>query len=336
MDANIRSFVINSDLLGKKLLQQQNLLERILPFRYRSISSSARGIGGVVLNKQEQKAIREKAEAFLTQVMAQQASQLRELNQRRISADEYFEKMPELVEQLCEQSRRFADQCHRLKFMFDWGVPPQPEWMDHFIDQFVQLREGKTLWTERGVYGVAGLKRAGNFLELCSGDGFNTFHYYRPFAKKIIAVDFDPTALAHARRYNSAANIEFREHDIRGAFPEGQFDNILWDAAIEHFTEEEIAAIMANIKKALTPEGILSGYTLIEHPDGKSLHHHEREFYSMQDLASFLEPYFPEIRIFETIHPERHNLYFYASESVLPFDDNWQHGLRISSSEPRA
>ena len=142
------------------------------------------------------------------------------------------------------------------------------------------IQRGKTLWTERGVYNVAGLKPGGNYLELCSGDGFNTFHYYRPFARSITAVDFDETALRHAREYNDAENIEFRKADIRTEFPVGQYDNILWDAAIEHFTEDEIASIMGNIKASLKPGGILSGYTLVEPEDGgKHLHHHEREFH---------------------------------------------------------
>ena len=35
-------------------------------------------------------------------------------------------------------------------------------------------------------------------------------------------------------------NIEFILGDIRNDIPEGPFDNVIWDAAIEHFTEEEI------------------------------------------------------------------------------------------------
>jgi hypothetical protein len=38
--------------------------------------------------------------------------------------------------------------------------------------------------------------------------------------------------------------------------PEGIFDNVIWDAAIEHFTEEEIDGIMKNIKARLKPNGI--------------------------------------------------------------------------------
>ena len=84
--------------------------------------------------------------------------------------------------------------------------------------------------------------------------------------------------------------------------PEGVFDNIVWDAAIEHFTEAEIADLMANIKKRLTPVGILSCFTIVERLDGKkSLSHHEHEFKSKDDLARFFRPHFRDVRVFETI-----------------------------------
>jgi SAM-dependent methyltransferase len=237
-----------------------------------------------------------------------------------------------ITEQSCQLARSFSAQVHSSKMFHDWSVPPSPEWMDHFIDQHFQTRHRQvTFWMERGVYGVLALKPGGRFLELCCGDGYNTFHFYSPFADNIIACDFDPSALAHARAHNQAANVTFVEADIRTSMPQGRFDNVLWDAAIEHFTEEQIAAIMSGIKDRLGGQGVLSGYTLVEKADGKYLHQHEREFRSMADLADFLKPWFSTVRVFETIHPARHNLYFWASDnaSAVPFDETWQHGLSI-------
>jgi SAM-dependent methyltransferase len=80
--------------------------------------------------------------------------------------------------------------------------------------------------------------------------------------------------------------------------PERVFDNIVWDAAIEHFTEAEIADLMANIKKRLTPTGILSGFTIVERSDGKKmLPHHEYEFKSKDDLARFFRPHFQNVKV---------------------------------------
>jgi SAM-dependent methyltransferase len=206
--------------------------------------------------------------------------------------------------------------------------PPQPEWFDHYCDQFYLFRKTQNpLWVERGTFGLLAIEEGANVLELCCGDGYNSFHFYSIRANKVVSVDFDKDAIPHAKKYNQAKNVEFSLCDIRYNMPDGVFDTVVWDAAIEHFTEDEIANIMSNIKTRLKPNiGILSGYTIVESPTGqKSLSHHEREFRSKEDLKSFFTPHFNNVKVFETIYPSRHNLYFFASDGVLPFDKNWEH-----------
>jgi cyclopropane fatty-acyl-phospholipid synthase-like methyltransferase len=162
-------------------------------------------------------------------------------------------------------------------------------------------------------------------LELCCGDGFNAYSFYSKRVKSIVAVDFNAKAIAYARRNFPAANISYRAADIRNEMPEGDFDNIIWDAAIEHFTEDEIANLMRAIRRRLDARGgILSGYTIVERDDGKKhLHQHEYEFRSKDDLARFLKPHFRNVTVFETLYPERHNLYFWASDATIPFAADW-------------
>lgn len=149
-----------------------------------------------------------------------------------------------------------------------------------------------------------------------------------------MACDFDPKAIATARRKNAAPNVEFVLADIRYAMPQGRFANVIWDAAIEHFTPTETDAILRNIKNRLTPGGVLSGYTIVERRDGlKSLSHHEYEFKDKADLLRFLVPHFRNVRVFETLYPERHNLYFWASDGVIPFDANWVHAVSHQSTD---
>jgi cyclopropane fatty-acyl-phospholipid synthase-like methyltransferase len=85
----------------------------------------------------------------------------------------------------------------------------------------------------------------------------------------ILSVDFDPKAINHARKHFRAENVTYELADIRTQMPEGIFDNIVWDAAIEHFTETEIADLMSNIKKRLTPTGILSVFTSTPSPTSR-------------------------------------------------------------------
>ena len=74
--------------------------------------------------------------------------------------------------------------------------------------------------------------------------------------------------------------------DICSSTPgEGEFMNIVWDAAIEHFTEQEIDNMLFDIKRRLTSGGVLSGYTIVERHDGnKHIHQHEYEFHDKEDL----------------------------------------------------
>ncbi len=229
-----------------------------------------------------------------------------------------------LAEVECTIARRWVSSAHRRLMVIQWSLSPQPEFFDHHIDLFYQwLASRNSLWLERGVFSSLVL-RGGGVLELACGDGFNARNFYSLRSERVVACDFDQRAIKAARLKNSASNIEYLLADIRTEMPEGKFENIVWDAAIEHFTPQEIAKILYSIKSRLTDDGILSGYTIVEKADGtKSLSHHEYEFKSKEDLLRFFSPHFRNVTVFETEYPGRHNLYFWASDGVLPFDVSW-------------
>jgi len=233
-----------------------------------------------------------------------------------------------VIEQVLQIESRLASRwvfsAHKRLMAVQWGLPPQPEHFDHHIDLFYQwLASRNSLWLERGVFGSLGLQ-GGDVLELACGDGFNARNFYSLRSRRVVACDFDPKALQTARRKNSAPNIEFVLADIRNAMPSGTFENIVWDAAIEHFTPNEIQGILQNIKLRLASMGILSGYTIVENHDGtKALQDHEYEFKNKEDLLRFFTPHFLNVTVFETIYPNRHNLYFWASDGSLPFGSDW-------------
>lgn len=238
----------------------------------------------------------------------------------------------------CEAAvaRRWVAAAHRRLRSVQWGLATVPEHFDHHIDLYFQwLSERNPLWVERGVFGALALRPGGALLELACGDGFNARNFYSLRCREVVACDFDPRALATARRKNSAPNVRYVLADIRVAMPAGRFDNISWDAAIEHFTEPEIAQILQAIKARLAPGGILSGYTLTERDDGqKHLVHHEHEFKDKEELRRFLAPHFRRVTVFETVYPSRHNLYFWASDGCLPFDPDWPHAVRQLPGAP--
>jgi SAM-dependent methyltransferase len=217
--------------------------------------------------------------------------------------------------------RKLARTSHRIQFLAEWAVD-NPEYFDHNLDMYYSwFHSRESFPAERGVFSSLAITKNSRVLELCCGDGFNTYHFYSLRASHVLAIDFDHEAIRWARRNYKAPNIIYQIGDIRIDIPIGPFDNIVWDAAIEHFTETEIVNLMSKIKSVLTPIGSLSGYTIVE-PDngGKHLHQHEYEFHSKEDLARFLTPYFRNVQIHETVFPSRRNLYFFASDSQLPFE----------------
>ncbi len=230
--------------------------------------------------------------------------------------------------------RRIDAAGHKLQFEAEWRIPPPPEWFDHLVDQHWKWHVTRNpLSWERGVIGMMAMKPGCRVLDLCCGGGFFAHHFFSSKAASVVSVDFDPDAIAHAKRNYDAPNVDYRRCDIRHDMPEGEFDNVVWDAAIEHFTEEEIAAILANIKKRLAPSGTLNGYTLVERETGKSLAHHEYEFKSKEDLAAILKKLFANVLVIENashdLFEDRRNLYFFASDGELPFDPGWKNMVRL-------
>lgn len=218
-----------------------------------------------------------------------------------------------------------------LMFKLQWCANC-PENFDHRIDLYTLWRQKHNpLWVERGTFNVLALQMFPKpiVVELCCGDGFYTKYFYSISSEEIYSCDFDKNIIKFAKKNNSAPNIHYEIADIRDGiskiFPtqisQKKVTNIIWDAAIEHFTESEIFSIMKDIKNSLTPDGIVSGYTVLQRKDGKKhLEHHEREFASKEDLRNFFSPYFKNVHIIETHYPDRTNLYFYASDAELPLD----------------
>jgi SAM-dependent methyltransferase len=224
-----------------------------------------------------------------------------------------------VVEYLNLIMRKLTSATHFLQYGLQWGWEPRPEWFDHYLDQHWQMSATNNgLWVERGVFSRMMIKPGGRMLEICCGDGYNAKHFYSSAAASITAIDFDKDAIPHAKRFNSAPNVTYLQRDIRHGLPEGRFDNIVWDAAIEHFTEAEIDNLLKNLVGLLGEHGVLSGYTLTEARDGrKSNALHEYEFKDMDDLRRFFTPHFKHVRVWETIYPTRHILYFAASQSPI-------------------
>jgi len=252
---------------------------------------------------------------------------------KRLAASDGFADFYDAIDRFAEVTRTLSRFAHSAKAFCDWNVAPVPEFTDHFINQYFLWPERKrTFWLEGAVFCALAMKRGGRYLELCCGGGFYSDMFYASIAREIVAIDFDPRAIELARRHHARDNVRYEIVDIRKGLPEGPFDGVIWDGAIEHFSTGEIEAVMAEITRKLVPGGLLSGYTIAETAQGVQHPDHEQEFKGMSDLGARLKPYFKNVLVFESIHttiaPMRHNLFFFASDGVLPFDADWLHCYR--------
>jgi SAM-dependent methyltransferase len=211
---------------------------------------------------------------------------------------------------------------HLFQLKVEGALRPQGEWYDHYVDANWQWgATGRSSFLERGVFNNLVMKPDAVLLELCCGDGFFTRHFYAGRAGRVVAVDANAEALAHARRHNAADNIVYLSCDIRSGLPEGPFDNVVWDSALHHFTKEEIGQILGELKQRLAPQGVLSGYTEVE---DIPYAYRKVDFREKADVAELLGRAFRHVMVLETPDPARTNLYFFASDSKerLPLDQH--------------
>jgi len=243
----------------------------------------------------------------------------------------FFSSLGALVRQLTfnEPVMRFAESYLRRYYAYHtyrlWSRSHPPEWFDHRADLYRWAELRVPFWVERGVFSREVMFQGCRVLDLCCGDGFYPYYFYSGTASQIDALDRDPTASAHARKWHTHAKIRYVQQDlIADEFPGTDYDVITWDGAIEHFSLDEIRKVLAKCVKAMkTPYGVLNGYTIVTRDSGKSHPDHQHEFGSAAELKKLLSEFFPFVGTLETKYSERHNLYFRAafhSDRLRRFD----------------
>jgi len=243
----------------------------------------------------------------------------------------FFSSLGALIRQLTfnEPVMRFAESYLRRYYAYHtsrlWSRSHPPEWFDHRADLYRWAELRVPFWVERGVFSREVMFQGCRVLDLCCGDGFYPYYFYSGTASQIDAIDRDPTAIIHARKWHGHPTIRYVQQDlIADEFPDTDYDVITWDGAIEHFSLDEIRQVLQKCVKAMrTPYGVLNGYTIIARDSGKSHPDHQHEFCSAEQLKDLLREFFPFFGTLETKYSERHNLYFRAafhSDRLRRFD----------------
>jgi SAM-dependent methyltransferase len=201
------------------------------------------------------------------------------------------------------------------------GGRRSPTWFDHRIDLYYQWPHN-LFWLERGILARKQMHSDCMVLDLFCGDGFYSRYFYSSIAGHIDAVDKDPDAIAHAKRWHSHPKIRYLVLDaVKKDFPSPSYDVIVWFEAIEHLSEGECRAIIQRVKDAMKETGVLIGSTPIVPAErqGKGNWEHKNEFAGVPTLREFLGRDFSSVEIDVTVYPmlgggERRTAYFILKE----------------------
>ncbi len=222
-----------------------------------------------------------------------------------------------LLQRFNRALRALSSLTHRLQGKLEGHYDRRRMWFDHYVDvNWTLAKDGDPMFLERGVFNRALLAEGAELLELGCGDGWFTRHVYAPTARRVVAIDADPSAIAFARRANAGPNISYEVRDFREGLPDGSFTNVIWDGAMLYLSAEEVTSVMGSIRERLGTPGIFSGYTYADHVEWRPYIRHRMQ--EPEDIAAFLRPHFEHVLVLCTPHPTRTNFYFMASDAELP------------------
>ena len=134
-------------------------------------------------------------------------------------------------------------------------------------------------------------------LDIGCGEGFFTKRFYAHRAKLVHAIDIDAGAIRRARRRNRDPRVQFFEADATSFVPPlPNYDVIVWDGAIGHFSAAQSDRVLRTIVSCLDADGIFCGSESLRHYGGD----HLQAWASEDDLAALLRQHFRHVEIFST------------------------------------
>ena len=146
----------------------------------------------------------------------------------------------------------------------------------------------------RGFFSAEVLRDGDRLLDIGCGDGFFTKRFFSARCASIDAIDIEPSAIAEAESVNSSPKINYQLIDaVNQPFPGDQYDVIVWDGALGHFSADTTHHMLGKIQKHLKANGVFVGSESL----GVEGSDHLQYFDSLDDLRKLLEPYFKHIEL---------------------------------------
>jgi Methyltransferase domain len=118
-----------------------------------------------------------------------------------------------------------------------WGYGGS-DWFDHRQHIWDPKDKFNDFWAMSADNSIEVMPMGAKVLELCAGDAFYDYNFYRHRASKIVCVDINKNPYYLYKRLYQAPNIEYHLTDVLAYDAgENQFDNVIIRGAIEHFSE---------------------------------------------------------------------------------------------------
>lgn len=199
-----------------------------------------------------------------------------------------------------------------LLFNGQWGYET-PEWYDHRHHIMNPEKWFTDYWTESADNVLRALPLGGKMLNLCSGDGFYDYYFFRKRAGEVVCIEFDHVVFKHALRLHSAPNIKYILDSVLTYSPEETyFDVVLIRGAIEHFSRTEQQMIIAKAYSALKPGGYFCGDTPLKAESGKHLPMHVFEWSGVDEAKAEIGTIFPTVEVRQYASSDITNLFWMA------------------------
>ena len=199
---------------------------------------------------------------------------------------------------------RLLSRHYDAQFRRDWELSDEePHFFSHKIGVFRLAFGDEAIGPyaySRGFYSAEVVREGDRLLDIGCGDGFFTKRFFSVRCSKVDAVDIEPSAINAARKSNSAPNISYHLLDaVNEPFPSDEYDVIVWDGALGHFSPETTHIMLDKIANHLAPEGIFVGSESLGH-EGTD---HLQFFDSLEVLRAIFSPHFHDVELRSIDYP---------------------------------
>jgi SAM-dependent methyltransferase len=177
-----------------------------------------------------------------------------------------------------------------------WGYRA-PEWYDHrnhLLDPSVHFTDFGTMSANNA---IEKMPMGARVLDLCSGDGFYAYYFYRHRASEVVCIERGDDIHRHAVRLHSAENIRHVHASVFDAdIPADHFETVLIRGAIEHFSEDDQQRLFRRAYDVLKPGGWFCGDTPANpEKHTRMLPSHECEWADEEEMRAVLSKVFPVV-----------------------------------------